>query len=71
MTKLFQSAEIESAMQQLMQEKNAVVTPAKLCSFLGGNPEDKELEKRLLHFLVGDDTLYSLDDENFSRRSDF
>ena len=71
MTKQFKSAEIESAIQQLMQEKNAVITVAKLCNFLGGNPEDKDFCKRLHFFLEGDDAFYSFDDENYYRRSDF
>ena len=71
MTKLFQSAEIESAIQQLMQKKNAVATVEKVCDFLGCNREDEELKRRLHFYLAGDDAFYSLDDENFYRRSDF
>ncbi len=71
MEKTFKTPEIESALCQLMQKKNACVTSAELCKFLGGDPSDKEFDKRLMHFLVGDDTLYSIDDENFYKRSDF
>lgn len=69
--KLFKSEEIESAIQQLMQEKNAVLNVGKLCKFIGGNPEDDDLKKRLHFFLEGDDAFYSVDDENYHRRSDF
>ena len=71
MEKVFKTAEIESALCQLMQKKNAGISSVDLCNFLGGDPSDKELDRRLMHFLIGDDTLYSLDDEIFFKRSDF
>lgn len=71
MTQQFKSAEIESAVNQLLQAKNSSVSVQQLCEFLGGSALDKELDERLLHFLSGDDTLYTLDDETFRRRSDF
>lgn len=71
MKQQFKSAEIESAINQLLQTKNSVVSTSVLASFLGGAPNDKELDERLLHFLQSDESLYSVDDENFRRRSDF
>lgn len=71
MTKQFKSSEIESAINQLMQEKNAVITVDGLCNFLGAAENDSELKERLMHYLIGDEALFSVDDEHFRRRNDF
>lgn len=65
------TAAIESAITQLMQEKNSSVSVADICKFLGKDDSDVELKKRLIHFLLGDETLYSIDDVHFLKRCDF
>ena len=45
MKQQFKSAEIESAINQLLQAKNSVVSTSVLASFLGGAPNDKELPR--------------------------
>lgn len=67
----FKTLEIESAMNQLMQEKNVSISAVSLAAFLGINTPDEELVKRLTHFLLGEESLYTVDDENFMRRADF
>ncbi len=69
--KLFSSQEYESALQQIMQEKNAVITVKMICDFLGVDPESERSGERIWRFLMGDDELFSTDDEHFYRRSDF
>ena len=71
MTKQFKSSEIESAINQLMQTKNSVITVESLCEFLGASESDSELKERLLHYLIGDEALFSVDDEHFRCRNDF